>query len=98
MGWGGEAGLLFYFIAISGEGPFHPRKEACVLEGATALGAVFPRSRQTYRDFNIIFFNYLKGKLVTDELKHWWQVTSQGREPGRNARRPQRREAGPRRS
>lgn len=43
-GWeegGGGCSFFLFFLAIYGEGPFHSRMEACILEGATVLGAVF---------------------------------------------------------
>lgn len=40
-GLGGGRRDSFFFLAIYGEGPFCSRKEACILEGATVLGAVF---------------------------------------------------------
>lgn len=38
---GGGCSFFLFFLAIYGEGPFHSRMEACILEGATVLGAVF---------------------------------------------------------
>lgn len=72
-----------HFLAISGEGPFHSKKEE-----ATVLGAVFHHPFKLIGALMLFYINYLKGKPVVDELNRLWQVTSQGCKPSRDAHHP----------